>query len=402
MREFFQVALPALVSFIATCWFQPHILRIAKDKNIVDNPDARKLQRIPVPVMGGIVVVFGILAGIMSSNLFFTSNINNILAVIAAVVVIMFVGLVDDIRGLSPKIRFLIEILIVLYLIYATGNQINNFHGLWGVNILPEWASVPLTIFACVGIINAINLIDGVDGYSSGYCIMACFYFGYAFFKLGNMTMVTLAAIMTAALVPFFFCNVFGKHSKMFIGDAGTLSMGILTSTFVRNMLTASTDATTLADNLGLIPLSLAVMSVPIFDTLRVMSARIARGASPFYPDKTHLHHAFIDLGFSHVGTTVSILCMNTLVVLAWLIAYKCGVSIDVQLYIVIAMGVLTTFGLYAFIYYHIRRNTKTCRAMRVIARNTHFERKGIWKTIQKRLDHNSQPEEEESEEVAA
>lgn len=394
MREFLQVLVPAVVAFVATGWFQPHILKIAKDKNIVDNPNARKLQRVPTPVMGGVVVVFGILVGLMSFILF--DNVNSMLAVITAVLVIMLVGLVDDIIGLSPKIRLLIEVLIVLYLIYATGNQINNFHGLWGITILPEWASVPLTVFACVGIINAINLIDGVDGYSSGYCIMACLYFGYVFYKLGNMTMVTLSAIMIAALIPFFCCNVFGKHSKMFIGDAGTLSMGILISTFVRNMLTASTDPTPLASNLGLIPLSLAIMSVPIFDTLRVMSVRIARGISPFHPDKTHIHHAFIDLGFSHVGTTISILCMNTLVVLAWFLAYKSGMSIDVQLYIVIVMGVLATFGLYTFIYYHLRRNTLTYRVMRVIARNTHFERKGIWNTIQKWLDRNSEPEDNE------
>lgn len=400
MNELLKIFLPALVAFIATVWFQPHILRIAKDKNIVDNPDARKLQRIPIPVMGGIVVVFGILVGIMSFILF--DNVNNMLAVIAAVLVIMFVGLVDDICGLSPKTRFIIEILIVLYLVYATGNQINNFHGLWGVAILPAWVSVPLTVFACVGIINAINLIDGVDGYSSGYCIMASIYFGIAFFLLGNMKMVTLATIMIAALTPFFCSNVFGKHSKMFIGDAGTLSMGILISTFVRNMLTATTDATPIADNLGLIPLSLAIMSVPIFDTLRVMSARIARGTSPFYPDKTHLHHAFIDLGFSHVGTTVTILSMNTLVVLAWLVAYKCGASIDLQLYLVIAMSVLATFGLYWFIYYHLRRNTTICRMMRAIARNTHIERKGIWKVVQKWLDRNAKPEEEENKEKAA
>lgn len=390
MNEFWPVIIPALVAFIATSWFQPHILRIAKDKNIVDNPDARKLQRIPIPVMGGIVVVFGILAGLMSFTIF--DNVNSMLAVIAAVLIIMFVGLVDDIRGLSPKIRFAIEILIVLYLIYATGNSINNFHGLWGINDLPDWASVAITTVACVGIINAINLIDGVDGYSSGYCIMACLYFGYAFLKLGNMTMVTLAAIMIAALIPFFCCNVFGKHSKMFIGDAGTLSMGILISTFVRNMLRATTDHTPIADNLGLIPLSLAIMSIPVFDTLRVMSARIMRGASPFYPDKTHLHHAFIDLGFSHIGTTFSILCMNSLVVIAWLIAYKCGATIDVQLYIVIAMSTLATFGIYAFIYYHIRRNTSTYRLMCLLAHKTHFERKGIWATIQKWIDRNSQP----------
>lgn len=401
MSVFLQIVLPAFVAFIATCWFQPHILRIAKDKNIVDNPNARKLQRTPIPVMGGIVVIFGILIGIMCSNLFYTTNVNNILAVIAAVVVIMFVGLVDDIRGLSPKIRFLFEILLVVYLIDVTGNQINNFHGLWGVNILPDWASVPLTIFACVGIINAINLIDGVDGYSSGYCIMACLYFGYAFFELGDLSVVILAAIMIAALVPFFCCNVFGKHTKMFIGDAGTLSMGLLISTFVRNMLTATTDSTPIADNLGLIPLSLAIMCVPIFDTLRVMSARIVRGTSPFYPDKTHLHHAFIDLGFSHIGTTFSILSLNTFVVICWLIAYKLGATVDVQLYIVITLSVLITFGLYAFVQHHLKNDTKTLKVLKVIGRNTHLERKGIWGVMQKWFDRNSAPKEEEREKAA-
>lgn len=394
------ILVPALAALLATMWFQPHILKVAKEKNIVDNPDARKLQRIPIPVMGGIAVVFGLMVGIMSFSLF--GDFGNMLAVLSAVIVIMLVGLVDDIRGLSPKVRFIIEILIVLYLIYATGNQINNFHGLWNVNILPEWASVPLTVFACVGIINAVNLIDGVDGYSSGYCIMASFYFGYSFFKLGNMKMVALAAIIVASLLPFFCCNVFGKHSKMFIGDAGTLSMGILISTFVRNMLTASTETAHIADNLGLIPLSLAIMCVPIFDTLRVMGSRILRGTSPFHPDKTHLHHAFIDLGFSHIGTTFSILCLNTVVVICWLIAHKLGVSIDVQLYIVIALSVLITFGLYGFIQYHIRNNTRTLKVLKVVGRYTHIERKGIWSKMQKWLDRNATPKEEESKENAA
>lgn len=401
MSELLQILVPALAALLATMWFQPHILNVAKEKNIVDNPNARKLQRIPIPVMGGVVVVFGILVGIMTFSLF--DNINNMLAVIATVLVIMFVGLVDDIRGLSPRIRFVIEILLVLYLVYMTGNQIDNFHGLWGVDTLPKWIAVPLTVFACVGIINAINLIDGVDGYSSGYCIMASFYFGYSFFKLGNMKMVALAAIMVASLLPFFCCNVFGKHSKMFIGDAGTLSMGILISTFVRNMLTASTETVHIADNLGLIPLSLAIMCVPIFDTLRVMGSRILRGTSPFYPDKTHLHHAFIDLGFSHIGTTFAILCLNTFVVICWLVAYKLGVSIDVQLYIVISLSIIITFGLYSFVQYHIKNNTRTLKVLKVIGRYTHIERKGIWSKMQKWLDRNSTPkaEEEKQEKVA-
>lgn len=396
----FEILVPAIVALIATLWFQPHILSIAKEKNIVDNPDARKLQRIPIPVMGGIVVVFGLLAGVMSFNLF--GNFNDMTAVFVAVVVIMFVGLVDDIKGLSPLLRFVVEIFLVAYLIYATGNQINDFHGLWGIDLLPSWASVPLTIFACVGIINAINMIDGVDGYSSGYCIMASFYFGWSFYRLGNVRMVALAAIMVASLLPFFLHNVFGKHSKMFIGDSGTLSMGILMSTFVANILTASihVDAE-IVGNLGMIPLTLAIMSVPIFDTLRVMSSRILRKHSPFHPDKTHLHHAFIDLGFSHIGTTFSILSMNTLVVIGWYIAYRLGATIDIQLYVVMAMGVAITFGLYSFIQYHIRHNTRICKAMKFVGRLTHIERKGVWEKAQKWLDRKATPNEKNDTKAA-
>ena len=393
---FYALLIPALAALIAVCWFQPHILNIAKEKNIVDNPDARKLQRIPIPVMGGIAVVFGLMVGVMCFNFF--GDFSNMLAVLSAVIVIMLVGLVDDIRGLSPKIRFVIEIFLVFYLIQATGHQINNFHGLWGVNVIPEWVSIPLTIFACVGIINAVNLIDGVDGYSSGYCIMASIYFAITFFYLGNLKMVALAGIIIASLLPFFLCNVFGRHSKMFIGDAGTLSMGILISTFVRNMLTSTIDSTIVADNLGLIPLSLAIMSVPIFDTLRVMGSRIMRGTSPFKPDKTHLHHAFIDLGFSHIGTTFSILCLNTFVVLCWYVSYKLGASIDAQLYIVIVLSVLITFVFYWFVQYNIRRNTRMLSYMKVVGRWTHIERKGFWGIMQKWLDRNSTPKEEKEQ----
>ena len=391
MNEFLKVLLPTIVAFIATIWFQPHILKVAKTKNIVDNPNARKLQRVPIPVMGGIVVVFGILVGIMTFSLF--DNINSMLSLIAAVVVMLLVGLVDDINGLSPRIRFMIEILVVLYLVYVTGNKIDSFHGLWGLYNLSDLVSVPLTVIACVGIINAINLIDGVDGYSSGYCIMASFYFGYAFYVLGNIKMVTLAAIIIASLIPFFLCNVFGKSSKMFIGDAGTLSMGILMSTFVRNMLTVTTDASPISGNLGLIPLSLAIMCVPVFDTLRVMSCRILKGKSPFSPDKTHLHHAFLDLGFSHAGTTVSILIINSFVVVIWYLSYKFGLSIDLQLYLVVALGVLSTFCLYPFIYYNSNKKSRIYRSMQKIAARTHYEREGVWETMQRWLDKKSEAE---------
>ena len=161
--------------------------------------------------------------------------------------------------------------------------------------------------------------------------------------------MVALAAIVAASLLPFFLHNVFGKHSKMFIGDAGTLSLGIIFSTFVITILSANQNIEVAQDNLGLIPFTLAVLCVPVFDTLRLMCPRIARGKSTFRNDKTHLHHLFIELGYSHIGTTMSIIGINLFVVLCWFFAYKWGLSIDMQLYIVVALGILCNIHLLSF-----------------------------------------------------
>lgn len=391
MSELYHVLLSALTAFACTCWIHPYILKVAKTKNIVDNPDARKLQRVPVPIMGGLTVVFGILTGLMGFNLLGTFF--DLLPVFSAVIVIMIVGLIDDIISLSPKVRFIIEIILVLYLISTTGCHINHFHGLWGLESIPYYISIPLTVFACVGIINAINLIDGVDGYSSGYSVVSCILFGVMFYTIGNIHMVALAAIVAASLLPFFLHNVFGKYSKMFIGDAGTLSLGIIFSVFVTTILSTSSGDIEVKPNLGLIPFTLAVLCVPVFDTLRVMSARIARGKSPFDPDKTHLHHLFIDIGFSHIGTTISIIIMNLFVVLCWFIAYRAGLSIDIQLYIVTALGVCVTFVFYPYIKSHMRNRTKLYSLLRKIGGLTHAERKEFWTATQKWADKSTSDE---------
>ena len=360
-------------------------------KNIVDNPDARKLQRVPIPVLGGLTVVFGILSGLMAFNL--SGDFFDLFPVFASIIIILIVGLMDDMISLSPKVRFLVEIILVLYLIGTTGWQLNDFHGLWGLEVIPNYISIPLTVFACVGIINAINLIDGVDGYSSGYSIVSCILFGVMFYELGNVRMVALAAIVAASLLPFFLHNVFGKHSKMFIGDAGTLSLGIIFSVFVITIFSANQNIEVAQDNLGLIPFTLAVLCVPVFDTLRVMSARIARGKSPFSPDKTHLHHLFIELGYSHIGTTMSIIGINLFVVFCWFFAYKWGLSIDMQLYIVVALGFFVTFIFYPFVKKQIRKKSGVYYSLRRIAKHTHAERKGFWRFAQEWADKSTSEE---------
>ena len=386
MSNIQHILLPILLSFIGTLWMHPKILKIAILKNLVDNPDARKLQRNPVPVMGGIAVFFGIAIGLCSSPAMFSSA--NTFMLISAMLIMLYVGTIDDIINLSPTIRFAIEIIVIAWLMYASDSSINCFWGLWGVTTIPQWAAYALTIFAAVGIINAINLIDGVNGLSSGFCFMSSVLFAIFFHITGNQVMTTLALSAAGAIIPFFLHNVFGQSTKMFIGDGGTLVIGTMMAMFVMNILGTNSGCSILAaKGVGLIPFTLAVLSIPVFDTLRVMSTRILNKKSPFHPDKTHLHHMFIDLGFSHIGTTISILSLNFLIVAAWFISYKMGATIENQMNIVVAMGFLSTFGFYGYAKRLLEKNSNTLNFFKRIAKALHVEKKGIWYTIQRIID---------------
>lgn len=360
-----------VVAMVATWWIFKKVLRIALIKNIVDNPDARKLQKVPVPVLGGVAVFFGMIVALTVTRLTFDTY--SLFAIMGVMTIMLYTGTMDDILSLTPKIRFLIEILVVLLLIYTNHYSLNDFHGLWGIHQISEWIAVPLTVFACVGIINAINMIDGVNGLSSGYCILACTIFGIAFILGDDKDASSLAILAIGALIPFFCHNVFGKRSKMFIGDGGTLLMGSIISSFVIGILNANSPLAEKVDpNLGLIPFTIAVLAIPVFDCLRVMVSRIARGTSPFYPDKTHLHHLLFDLGFSHVGTTGTELLATITVVGSWFLSYKLGASVDVQLYIVVSLGLLVTFGFYAWARSQQRRETAAYRFLCSIGKWTH------------------------------
>ena len=382
----YTIIIPFFIALLLVGWIHPRLVKIALLKNIVDNPDARKLQRTPVPVLGGVAVFFGVVIaiGCMSSVV----DCSGLPVVIMAMMAMLYTGTMDDILSLSPGLRFVIEIVVVLLLIFVGGYCIDDFHGLWNIGRFSYWCAVPLTVVAAVGIINAINLVDGVNGLSSGYCIMAYLIFGTLFFLAGEAPMTILAAVSVGALIPFFLHNVFGKTSKMFIGDGGTLVMGVVMSVFVIAILqNGSRVAAYVNPNVGLVPFTLAVLSVPVFDTLRVMSTRILKGTSPFRPDKTHLHHMFIDLGCSHVATTLAILGVNMFVVLCWWALEASGFSIAVQLYAVIAVSLLVTSGLYHFMQWHICRDTRFMRAMRRLGYKTHISRTGIFFWLQQVMD---------------
>lgn len=399
------VLVAILTALLVVIFVYPRVVDFAMKRQIVDNPDARKLQRDPVPVMGGVAVFFGLVVGLCAVGLYDALmpyvfklcscnvapaplGITGLLPMFLAMSIMLGVGVADDVAGLSTRLRFLIEIAVTVMLIIWTRVSLNDFQGLWGVNEVPLWVSAPLTIIAVVGIINAINLVDGVDGLSSGYCIMASAAFAVLFYKTGDYLMLLLCSLSIGSLLPFFFHNVFGKTSKMFIGDGGSLMMGVIMSTYVVVAITSGGKCEPLVkEGFGVVPFTLAVMCVPVFDTVRVMVMRLVRGTSPFHPDKTHLHHLFIELGYSHFGTTVSELLLNVIVVLVWYFAYKMGASIDVQFYVVMGVGLLLTAGFYKFVRVNQKHNTALFQFLKRIGKNTHFEENKGWLMLQKIVD---------------
>ena len=331
---------------VASLVHQP-ILHFARKYNIYDNPDERKLQREPIPVMGGFVVFIGCMAGILSYWLI--RDCTSIIPVEVAMLIMMLVGAYDDRCLLSPYQKFTIEIILVVALTLINDYPVNDFHGLFGINHISPWIAWPLTVVACVGIINAINMIDGIDGLSSGMCILILGLFSWMFFISHDWPRAALGCTLIGGLIPFFILNVFGDKSKMFIGDAGTLMLGIVISDMVMAMLTegSKVESRVLNKEACTEAFALAVLAVPVFDTIRVMFGRIFRGKSPFLPDKTHLHHAFIDYGFHHLETSLLEIFLNMLIVLVWFVLGNSYFSKEWQLIGVIAAGSISNLGLY-------------------------------------------------------
>ena len=377
-----QVLLPSIVALASVFWIYFRILKIAKEKHLVDNPDARKLQKEPVPVMGGIAVFFGLVSAVLVGCIL--TDCSPLLPVLMAMVVLLYMGAMDDLVGMSQLGRVLAEVLVLLGMIFAAGKCVDSLHGLWGMGAFSWWIAVPLTVFAGVGIINAINMIDGVNGLSSGLCMTCAGMFGGVFLGRDDMPNAILAFAMCAGLIPFFLHNVYGKRSRMFIGDAGTMMMGVLMSWCIICLL--SSDSSRYDGTEDTVALALAILSVPVFDTLRVMTLRMLHGTSPFRADKTHLHHAFIAVGISHSITALSEILIDALIVLIWFVSYRLGASQEMQLYVVITASMLLVWGTYVVLWLG-QRDNGIGRMLKRFAPRTHLGHTKSWLRVQAWLD---------------
>ena len=358
MHDIYPVALVFIVSLIAATLAYKPILALARKLKMYDNPEERKLQREPVPVMGGFVCFIGIIAG--SLCYWFVHDNSAILPLQMAMLLMLTIGAWDDFKDLSPYTKFAIETIVVVALAYATDGVVDNLYGLWGVYELSPWIAWPLTVVACVGIINAINMIDGIDGLSSGFCIMVFTAFAWWLFVAHDFVHAAFCMSVVGGVVPFFIMNVFSRRSKMFIGDAGTMMLGIAICYFT--MVILSRDPYTVKsydENSCLFAFVLAVLAIPVFDTLRVMTGRILRRRSPFRPDRSHLHHAFIGYGFHHLETALLEIILNMIIIFFWMVLERSHLPMEWKLYGVVIAGMSVTFGLY----WILKRNTGNTNA---------------------------------------
>ena len=207
--------------------------------------------------------------------------------------------------------------------------------------------------------------------------------FAVCFFRMGDVSFGVLAMAIFGALIPFCLHNMFGKKYKMFMGDGGSLMLGFVSSLFVVRVIQSGDDVVTGSN----IALTLAILAVPVFDTLRVMTARMLQRRSPFSPDKTHLHHMFIRLGFSHVITALNVIALNGLVVVIWHLCNVWNFTPEVQLYVTSVSGILFTTGLYYGVEYIERSHPAVYAKIQNFVEKYSIRRSGFLLKLQQVLD---------------
>lgn len=300
------ILLAFVLSFATTAGLMPSLLRLCRRRGIYDIPDARKVHHQNIPRMGGILFIPSMLIGVCSAMAIGIKDAPEALTMTSLFVTIgMFliylIGLLDDLFGIKAGIKFAIQFVVSLFLPLC-GLYIHNLYGLFGLYELPIWVGYPLTVFVSLLIVNAINLIDGIDGLASSLSMIAITVFGLLFLKNELYFYSLYSFALVGSVAAFFLYNMFGKverGTKTFMGDTGSLSLGYaLTFLAVRYVMTNG-NPTPLwnCPTALLVPFTLLI--VPCFDLVRVALMRFKRGFPIFSPDKSHLHHKCMQAGFS-------------------------------------------------------------------------------------------------------
>ncbi|HLP06014.1 MAG TPA: MraY family glycosyltransferase [Paludibacter sp.] len=302
--------LSVLVSFLIGLGFMPLVINIAKTHNFVVKPNKRTSHEGIIPNIGGINIFASFLLTVF---LFSYGIISELQFTIIGVFIILIVGFVDDLVEIKATWKLLGEVTSAFFLIVVSDVRLSHLHGFLGINELSLGTSYLLSFFVFVLTINALNLIDGVDGLASGLGILYCLFFAIYFQLTGNINLAISAYAMVGSLVVFFIYNVFGTKSKIFMGDSGSLLLGYMIALYVFEFceMNAYNRLEEAFDMTAAPAVVICVLSVPLFDTLRVILTRLKKGVSPFHPDRNHIHHLLLKTGLGHRQVTFVLMVIS-------------------------------------------------------------------------------------------
>lgn len=298
-----------LLAFFVVYVSIPSIVTVANEKGLFDEPGRRKSHQHRVPILGGIAIFAGL---VISSGLFVNiADSREFMPMLVAIIVVFFIGIKDDILIIAPDKKLYGEIIAAIVIVIVGDMRFTSLHGFLGIYEIDYFPSIILTGFVVVVLTNAFNLIDGIDGLASGIGMVVSLTFGTWFYLAGFHNYAILSAALFGSLAAFFGFNVFGKKNKVFMGDSGSLILGLIMSVLAIKFNEANISYKGAYSIESAPAVSFGILIVPLFDTMRVFLLRILRGQSPFHSDKNHLHHRVLKLGFSHFRSTSLISTVN-------------------------------------------------------------------------------------------
>lgn len=340
------LSIAAIFSFVVATITIPAIIRVALEKHLMEEPNGRSSHIQKTPSLGGIAIFASVVITFLLATPESATHALNIHLIVPSLLILFFIGLKDDILVIDPYKKLIAQILAAGLVIYFTDIRISNLFGIFGTYEISYVPSFVISLFVIVVIINAYNLIDGIDGLAAGIGIVASLTFGIYFYLTGIYWGTVLAAVLVGALLAFIRFN-FSETHKIFMGDSGSLIVG-----FILSLLAIKFIQHNEVVNSFHIPnaptIAILILAVPLFDTLRVFTHRIASGIGPFVADRNHIHHFIIDNGFSHMRATLLLSFSSILLVgISGYFFAKASVSYSFT-------GLIVTFILYSLI---IRRD---------------------------------------------
>jgi UDP-N-acetylmuramyl pentapeptide phosphotransferase/UDP-N-acetylglucosamine-1-phosphate transferase len=290
----------------------PVIVKISKLKKLYDVPDNRKVNTIVIPNLGGVALFIGI--SIASFLSLYDLSFPDLRYIMTGVIIMFFIGIKDDILVISARKKFIAQLVTALLIIIPGDIRFTNLHGVLGFYEINYVFSVFISVLAVLAIVNAINLIDGIDGLASAVGILFSLFLGVFFFQMDKIQYAIVCFATAGSLIVFFRYNVFGRNNKIFMGDTGSLILGIIASALVIKFNEFSLARGAMHSNLSP-TLSLAFVALPVFDMARVFFVRIIKNKSPFAPDMNHIHHKLLFLGYTHLQSTAILISANLIII---------------------------------------------------------------------------------------